>query len=175
MPAVLRLRAGEQPVTALFVPASRPAALVAVPRTPEPPDLSVLRHITTVAALEVEKLTGEYERRRRLGAELLAGLVDGRLAADSAARLLSERGLGEEPRLLAACPWNGGADEHSDLHLRLEDRGVPHHLLRRDPVLVALVPGGDDAIGAFWEEVEASVTVEMSDPLGDVSRVPAGH
>jgi DNA-binding PucR family transcriptional regulator len=42
-------------------------------------------------------------------------------------------------------------------------------------VLVALLPGGDDAIGAICEEVEASVTVGMSDPLGDVSRVPDAY
>lgn len=175
MPAVLRLRAGTRPVMALFVPASRPAGLVAVPRTPEPPDLSVLRHITTVAALEVEKLTGDYERRRRLGAELLAGLVDGRLAADSAARLLSERGLGEEPRLLAACSWDGGAGEHSELHFRLEDRGVPHLLLRRAPVLAALLPACDEAIGTFREEVDPALPVGLSDPLGDASRVPDAY
>ncbi len=93
-----------------------------------------------MAALEVEKLTADYERRRRLGAELLASLIDGRITADSAARLLSERGLGEEPHLLAACSGDGGAGEHSDPHLRLEDRGVPHLLLRRAPVLAALLP-----------------------------------
>jgi purine catabolism regulator len=175
MPAVLRLGAGAKPVTALFVPASRPAALVAISRTPESPDLSVLRHITTVAALEVEKLTAEYERRRRLGAELLAGLIDGRMAADSAARLLSERGLAEEPRLLAACSGDGGAGEHSDLHLRLEDRGVPHILLRRAPVLAALLPAAEEAIGAFREEVDPALPMGLSDPIGDTSRVPDAY
>ena len=175
MPAVLRLRAGARPVTALFVPASRPAALVAVSRTSEAPDLSVLRHITTVAALEVEKLTADYERRRRLGAELLAGLIDGRIVADSAVHLLSERGLAEEPRLLAACSGDGGAGEHSDLHLRLEDRGVPHLLLRRAPVLAALLPATDRAIDAFRQEIDPALPVGLSDPLGNVSRVPDAY
>ncbi len=175
MPAVLRLRAGAKPVTALFVPASRPAALVAVSRTPEPPDLSVLRHITTVAALEVEKLTADYERRRRLGAELLAGLIDSRIAADSASHLLSERGLAEEPRLLAACSGDGGAGEHPDLHLRLEDRGVPHLLLRRAPVLAALLPDTPEAVGTFRGEIDPALPVGLSDPIGNVSRVPDAY
>lgn len=175
MPAVLRLGDGGKPVTALFVPASRPAALVAISRSPESPDLSVLRHITTVAALEVEKLTADYERRRRLGAELLAGLIDGRITADSAARLLLERGLGEEPRLLAAYSGDGDAGEHSDLHLRLEDRGVPHILLRRAPVLAALLPAASEAIGAFREEVDPALPIGLSDPIGDTSRVPDAY
>jgi purine catabolism regulator len=172
MPAVLRLPAGPRPVVALLVPASRPAALVAVARGPRAPDLSVLRHITTVAALEVEKLTADYERRRRLGAELLAGLIDSRIAADSAAHLLAERGLAEEPRVLAACSGDGTAGEHSDLHLRLEDRGVPHLLLRRASVLTALLPDTPEAVGAFREEIDPAFPTGLSESIGSVSRVP---
>ena len=175
MPAVLRLSAGPRPVVALFVPASRPAALVAVARGPQPPDLSVLRHITTVAALEVEKLTADYERKRRLGAELLAGLIDSRITADSAAHLLTERGLAEEPRILATCSGDGGAGEQSDLHLRLEDRGVPHLLLRRAPVLTALLPDAPGAIGAFREEIDPAFPIGLSDPIGSLSRAPDAY
>jgi PucR family transcriptional regulator, purine catabolism regulatory protein len=175
MPAVLRLRTGTSSAMALFVPASRPAAMVAAPRTAEPPDLSILRHVATIAALEVEKLTADYERRRRLGAELLAGLIDSRIAADSATHLLEERGLTEEPRLLACCAGDGGASEHSNLHLRLEDRGIPHLLLRRTPVLTALLPGTTEAIDAFREEIDPAFSVGLSDPLGTVSRVPDAY
>ena len=175
MPAVLRLRTGTSPAMALFVPASRPAAMVAVSRTAEPPDLSILRHVATLAALEVEKLTADYERRRRLGAELLAGLIDSRIAADSATHLLAERGLTEEPRLLACCASDSGANEHSNLHLRLEDRGILHLLLRRTPVLTALLPGTTDAIDAFREEIDPAFPVGLSDPIGTVSRVPDAY
>lgn len=175
MPAVLRLRAGPHPVVALFVPASRPASLVAVARTEEPPDLSVLRHVATVAALEVEKRVADHERRRRLGAELLAGLVDGRIGADSASHLLAEWGLAEEPRALASCAGYGGAGEDSDLHLRLEDRGVPHLLLRRAPLLTALLPDTSEAVEAFREEIDPSFPIGLSDPLGGTSRVPDAY
>lgn len=175
MPAVLRLRTGTRPAMALFVPASRPAAMVAVPRMAEPPDLSVLRHIATIAALEVEKLTADYERKRRLGAELLAALIDSRIAADSATHLLSERNLAEEPRLLACCAGDGGAGEHSDLHLRLENRGIPHLLLRRTPVLTALLPATAEAIEAFREEIDPAFPIGLSDPIGTVSRAPDAY
>jgi PucR family transcriptional regulator, purine catabolism regulatory protein len=175
MPAVLRLRTGSGPVMALFVPASRPAAMVAVPRTTELPDLSVLRHVATIAALEVEKSTADYERKRRLGAELLAGLIDSRIAADSATHLLSERGLAEEPRLLACCAGDGGAGEDSELHLRLEDRGISHLLLRRAPVLTALLPATSEAVEALREEIDPAFPIGLSDPVGTVSRAPDAY
>ncbi len=175
MPAVLRLRTGTRSAMALFVPASRPAAMVAVPRTAEPPDLSVLRHVATIAALEVEKSTADYERKRRLGAELLASLIDSRIAADSATHLLHERDLSEEPRLLACCVGDGEAGEHSDLHLRLEDRGVPHLLLRRTPVLTALLPATPEAVEAFREEIDPAFPIGLSDPIGTVSRAPDAY
>ncbi|MEW6638417.1 MAG: PucR family transcriptional regulator [Actinomycetota bacterium] len=175
MPAVLRLRAAPRPVVALFVPASRPASLVAIARTAEPPDLSVLRHIATVAALEVEKRVAEHERRRRLGAELLASLIDGRIGADSASHLLGEWGLAEEPRVLASCAGYSGTDEDSDVHLRLEDREVPHLLLRRAPLLTALLPDTPEALEAFREEVHASLPIGLSDPLGSTSRTPDAY
>lgn len=175
MPALLRLRSGPGPVIALFVPASRPAAIVAVTRTEEPPDATVLRHVAMVAALEVEKLTADYERKRRLGAEVLAGLVDGRIGADSASHLLSEWNLADEPRVLASCPDGGGEGEHPSLHLRLEDRGVPHLLLRRTPVLTALLPAIPDDIQAFREEIDKTFHVGLSDTLRNTSRVPEAY
>lgn len=174
MPAVLRLRSHPRPAVAVFVPASRPAALVAVSATAEPPDISLLRHVAMVAALEVEKQVADYERRRRLGAELLAGLVDGRIDADSAAPLLSEWGLDKEPRLLASCAADGEAGENSNLHLRLEDHGVPHLLLRRAPLLTALLPATEVTVASFAEEI-GSDPVGLSAPLGATLRVPDAY
>jgi purine catabolism regulator len=173
MPAVLRMRAGSRPMLALALPASRPATMVALPHGGEAkPDLSVMRHITAVAALEVEKLKAERERKRRLGSELLAGIIDRRIPAESAARMLSERGLGEEPRVIATCVIDGGEAEHSDLHLRLEDRGIPHMLLRRTPLLIALLPDTPEALTSFRQEIDPNFTIGLSDPLGGAYRVP---
>ncbi len=175
MPAILRLRAASRVAASLLIPASRAAALVAAARTEDMPDLSILHHVTAIAALEVEKLVVEYERKRRLGSELLAGLVDGRIGADSAAHLLSERRLAEGPMVLACCTGEGKTGDHSDLHLRLEDRGVPHFLLRRAPLLTALMPDTPEAIEALRAEVEPSFPIGLSDPIGSVSRVPDAH
>lgn len=175
MPAILRLTSSPGSAAAFLVPASRPAALVAAARGEEMPDLSVLHHVTSVATLEVEKLVAEYERRRRLGSELLAGMVDGRVSADSAAHLLSERKISEETAILACCTGEGRTGEHSDLHVRLELRGVPHLLLRRAPLLTALIPDTPDSVSAFREEIDSSFPIGLSDPIGNVSRAPDAH
>ncbi|MDP9457816.1 MAG: PucR family transcriptional regulator [Actinomycetota bacterium] len=175
MPAILRLHATPQPTAALLVPASRPAALVAAARTEDLPDLSILHHITGIAVLEIERLVAEYERKRRLGSELLAGLIDGRIGADSAAHLLSEWNLSTEPRVLACCTGEGGTGEHSDLHLRLGDRGIPHLLLRRAPLLAALLPDRPKEIDAFRREIDPAFPIGLSDLIGTVSRVPDAY
>jgi len=171
-PGVVRLPCGPRPVVALPVPASRPAALVGLSRTEDPPDLFVLRHIAAVAAMEVEKLKAEREGRRRLGAELLADLIDNRCDGDVAARLLAERGLAEEPRVLVAFA-SGEAGRYPDLHLRLEERGVPHLLSRRSGAFAALLPHADRAVEALMEEVDSPVG--LSDPVGRAGRVADAH
>ena len=175
MPAILRLDAAQRLAVTVPVPASRSTALVAVIREESMPQTSILHHIAAVAALEVEKLAAEYERKRQLGSELLAGLTDRRLATDLAEHLLAERQLSEEPRLLAACPGDVGKNEHSDLHLRLEDRGVPHLLLRRTPILTALLPATPGEIDAFREELGSAFPVGLSDPVGNLSRIPDAY
>lgn len=172
MPAILRLQIKQPLAMVLFVPASRPAALMMLSESSEPPDLPLMRHVAEIAALEVERSVAEYERRRRLGAELLAGLIDSRISADSATHMLEEWDLADEPRVLAACLSEGGEGEHSDLHLRLGDQRIPYLLLRRAPILTALLPDTLDARRAFREEVAPKVAIGYSAMLGRLTRIP---
>ncbi|HWT25676.1 MAG TPA: PucR family transcriptional regulator ligand-binding domain-containing protein [Solirubrobacteraceae bacterium] len=167
MPAVLRITADAVPYMALAVPASRPVTLI-VPGAGGLDDLAVLRQVAGIVALEVERESVERERRRAFGAELLGGLVDGRLDAEAAGALLDERGLAAEPRVLAACAAE--RDEHRTLHLRLEDRGVPHLLLRRAPTLLLLLRDDEGGLAALRTEVPASAPIGLSGPLGRPAR-----
>ena len=171
-PGVVRFPCGLRPAVALSVPASRPAALVGLSMSEDPPDLFVLRHIAAVAAMEVEKLKAEREGGSRLGAELLADLIDNRCDGDVAARLLKERGLDEEPRALAAFAA-GEAGRYPDLHLRLEENGVPHLLSRRSGTFVALLPHADNTVAALMEEVDPPVG--LSDLVGRAARMADAH
>jgi PucR family transcriptional regulator, purine catabolism regulatory protein len=167
-PATVRVTWGQRPAVALVVPASRPAALVAVSRTGDLLDLFVLRHIAAVAAMEVEKPKAERESRRRLGAELLADLINNRYEGDVAARLLAERGLVKETWIVAAFA-SAEADGYPDLHLQLEERGVSHLLSRFSWAFVALLLHVDRAVEILAEEVNSPVG--LSDPVGRVARV----
>jgi purine catabolism regulator len=170
LPAVQRLTAGPCRFLAVAVPASRPAAMVALQDEAAPVDLAVLRHVAGVAALEIEREMVERERRRRLGAELLAGLLDGRLPAEAAAPALAERGLGDEPRVLAAFRTDQAGEAHPDVHLRLDDRGIPHLLLRRASLLLAMLRDEPESIAALRDELEPQAALGLSDPLGRLAR-----
>jgi purine catabolism regulator len=171
MPAVLRLHADGQPFLAVAIPTSRPATLVVRPHADGVPELAFLRHVAGVVALEIEREIVERERRRAVGAELLAGLVDGRFSGDAVAQPVAERGLAEEPRVLAAVRVDRGqGDQHADLHLRLEDRGIAHLPLRRAPWLLLLLADADDAIAGLRAELPATVPIGLSGPLGRLSR-----
>ena len=167
-PAVVRIPCGPRHMVALAVPSSRPAALVAVGKTEDPPDLFVLRHVAAVAAMEVEKLKASREGGRRSGAELLADLIDKRYDEDVAERLLAERGLPENPWVVAAFAV-AEAGVHSELHLRLEEGGVPHLLSRRTEAFVALLPHAEGAIQTLVREVDSPVG--LSGPVARAARV----
>lgn len=172
-PAVVRIPCGPRHVVALAVPASRPAALVAVSKTEDPPDLFVLRHVAAVAAMEVEKLKASRESRRRSGAELLADLIDSRHDEDVAGRLLAESsGLAGKTWVVAAFA-GAEAGAHSDLHLRLGERGVPHLMVRRTEAFVALLPDDERGIQTLIQEVDSPVG--LSNPVTRASRVADAH
>lgn len=171
-PSVVRIPYEPQPAMALAIAASRPAALLAVSKAREPPDLFVLRHIAAVAAMEIERLRSERESRRRFGAEMLADLIDNRGDGDVATRLLAERGLAEEPRVLAAFTA-GEAGRYTDLHLRLEEGSVPHLLSRHSGIFRALLPYADHAVETLMEEVDSPIG--LSGPLGSTTRMADAH
>ena len=80
-PGVLRVSQDGTPALVIRVPAGRPTALVALRETDQAPDLTLLQHAANIAALEVERISADRERRRRLGAETLAKLLEGRTRA----------------------------------------------------------------------------------------------
>lgn len=167
-PGVVRIHHGPRPMVALAVRASRPAVLVAESRTGEPPDLFLLRHVAAVAAMEIEKLKAERERRKQSGTELLTGLIENHYGGDAAEKLLAERGLAETSLVVAAFSSTEGAG-HSDLHLRLEERGVSHLLRRRSDTLAMLFPHTNRALEALLLEVDSPIG--LSDPVGRATRV----
>lgn len=171
-PAVLRLQLNGHPAVSLAVPASRDATLIAAARGQAPADLFVLRHVTMIVALEIERATAEHERRRRLGAELLAHLVDRRMDPDAAMQMLPDFALAVGPWVIAAWTLDAASAQQADLHLRLADRGIPHLLLRRLTTQLALLPDTAAAVDGLREELGDTVAVGLSDRLERPGRAP---
>lgn len=184
--ALRRLTGAPRPSVALRLSASVEAVLVASASADglEEPDLFVLRHVAAIVAWEVEKGQAERERRRRLGAGLLADLLDNRIEGRSAARMLEQWNLREDSLVLAAAPYeepgdylaNGSlADERSasegelaSLQSRLERCGLESLMSRRMDYLVILLDSSDESIRALREEL--GCVVGVSDPLVRLAR-----
>lgn len=176
IPALLRLDDNEGTTIAIRVPAPyQPVLVVRCATQNKMPHTSLLHHVAAVAAMEVEKLTAEYDRKRVLGSEVLAGLIDGRLATDLAEPMLSERGLSAEPRRLATVTGDLIENEHSDLHLKLEFRAVPNLVLRRTPILTALLSDTAESINAFREVIGSGFSIGFSATIGTLSRIPEAY
>jgi len=143
--------------------------LVALTRGDAGPSLSLLQHTATIAALQVERLTSQREEERRLGAELLASLVDGRIDSGVAQHLLASRGLDGKALIMVAC-----ADEEPregpGLHHTLADRAIPHLILRQDATML-LLPAQREILAALREDVAEGARLGISDPFQGPVRV----
>lgn len=174
LPAYVRLDAAGEHGVVLPISASRPAVLL-ITYEGEAEDLPVLSHVALLLATEVERLASERERRRRVGAELLGRLLDHRESVEVAGDHLAEWGLGEEPRVVAACgppETRHGADD--DLHHRLAVRGVPHLLLRSHGLLVLLLPNDEEHIATVEAQLRQYRAVGLSAPIGHLGRLADG-
>jgi PucR family transcriptional regulator, purine catabolism regulatory protein len=172
VPGVLHVSAGDERALAVEVPDEEPTVLVAYEFRTSPPDVVQLQHLASAMAVLLAQQTVRREHERRIGAEVLASLCDGRLTGAESGRVLVDRGL--RPAACAVIAILGGsqsAERH--LHVSLGRRQVPHLLLRRGPVLYALVPTGDGPLAALRHRVGANAAIGVSDPLTHPHRGPA--
>src|ERR1022692_2729291 len=152
----------------------RPAAvLFALERAgAEPVGLIAVRHLITIAALELAVLDSERQARRREGAELLAELLSGGVESGDARRRMRQIGLAQPGELVLAAVDGAGPDGMDDdgLHSLLCDSGTPNALLRQD-VLLILMP---HASAGILETVAGRLgaAAGVSDPFHEVAAVP---
>ena len=162
-------------VSALLLPGLRPSVLVAVPRAESEPDQLVLRHVVGVVALERTRQAAESERARRLGASLLAQLVDRRLEPAAARAQLRERGLGDRPMVLVACPSAEGTEEWQQVHHALDDAGTEHLLLTRGNRTYALLADDESALRGLREALPERDSMGVSDPFLDPAQATSAQ
>jgi purine catabolism regulator len=152
----------------------RPAAvLYALERAgAEPVGLTAVRHVITIAALELAVLDSERQARRREGAELLAELLNGRTEPGDAQRRMRQIGLDQPGELLLVAADGTGATELDDsrVHSLLCDSGTPHALLRQDVLLILLSRASAGVLDAIVERTGAAAGV--SNPFSELAAVP---
>jgi purine catabolism regulator len=184
LPAILRLDIDGHAAVAVPVPSRRPAALLASRFTGSAPELSVLQHASTVAALQLEKLASERDALNRSGSELFAELLAGRQDAARATSSLRAAQLASGDLLIAA--WSQGeqhgAGSHgagpTALHQELFARAVPHLLRLRDSerIALALIPADRATLELFLDalpdppRVGLSGTITSPDGIADAAR-----
>ena len=172
VPGVLHIAAGELRGMVVEIPDEEPTVLVAYEFRSAPPDIVQLQHLASAVAVLLAQQNVRREHDRRIGAEVMAALCDGRLAGREAVITLAGRGLRAASASLVAV--NGASlDAERQLHLSLGRRGVPHLLLRRGQVLYALMPAGEIALTALRRRLGESALLGISDPLGHPRRGPA--
>lgn len=144
IPGLLRLshnRASHDPVgaVAVAVPGVQPTALVVEPLGTELPSPLMLQHLAVGGALELAQLVATQDRRRRLGAELLTRLLDGRHDPQVVSWQLEEAAIVLPTCVLAAARATEAISEAS-VHGKLARARVSHLLVQRDGVLFVLLP-----------------------------------
>jgi purine catabolism regulator len=172
VPGVLHVAAGDERALAVEVPDEEPTVLVAYGFRASPPDVVQLQHLASAMAVLLAQQNVRREHDRRIGAEVLASLCDGRLAGGEAGRVLTDRGLRPTgTALIAIAGGSQSAERH--LHVSLGRRQVPHLLLRRGPVLYGLIPAGDGPLTALRHRIGAGAAIGVSDLLAHPRRGPA--
>jgi purine catabolism regulator len=125
----------------------------------EPAGLGAVRHIATIAALELSELYHERETRRRQNAETLAKLFAGELDTPSAEAALSDLGFDANQALVVAVMRESTGELRDDeIDHRLWDLSVPH-LLLRDGDLFAVLPGDCDALPLVAKALDVYIGV----------------
>jgi purine catabolism regulator len=111
------------------------------------------------------------EHERRIGAEVMGQLCDGRMSDREGDRELGERGLDPATCCVVAADGVSAASERQ-LHLGLGRRSVPHLLLRRATLLYALMPVTEWALDVLAQRLGGQATLGISEPLSRSSRAP---
>jgi purine catabolism regulator len=171
-PAVIRLRTDG--AVALALPAPRPSFLVARPLTGAPLDVGLLQHVAAVVATQRAAAVAGRERARRVGASLLAQLVDGRIDPVAAHEQLSERGLAGSVLVMSACTGDDADPDLTGLHHVLDDAGFGHVLLTRSHITYALT-GAGEPVELLTAALPEGGRVGVSESFTAVAGAPEAH
>jgi purine catabolism regulator len=171
IPGVLHVGAGPDRALVVEVPDEEPTVLATYAFRGPTTDMVHLQHLASAVAVLLAQQNARREHERRIGAEMMGQLCDGRMSDREGDRELGERGLEAATSCVVAVDGASAASERQ-LHLGLGRRSVPHLLLRRATLLYALMPITDRALDVLGQRLGRQATLGISDPLSRPSRAP---
>jgi purine catabolism regulator len=171
IPGVLHVTAGSDRALVVEVPDEEPTVLATYAFRGSSTDMVHLQHLASAVAVLLAQQNARREHERRIGAEVMGQLCDGRMSDREGERELGERGLNTATCCVVAVDGVSAASERQ-LHLGLGRRSVPHLLLRRATLLYALMPVTDRALDILAQRVGGQATLGISEPLSRPSRAP---
>lgn len=173
--SIQRIKKDSIIIVQLPIPSTRPALLLSICDAVNCPDNLTLSHVATIMGLTLEKTSILHERKRRLGAELITQMIEGKITEEAASILLSEHKLVGKSLCVIACSIKGQTIKESWLHLRLYNRGIPNLLANRESAFLVFIPMTTEAISALQTELPKDVQLGISDSLERFSRTPDAY
>ncbi|GAB3861110.1 PucR family transcriptional regulator [Nocardioides maradonensis] len=153
------------------IPTQQGALMALVSQGRNPVDAILMQHAVTVLALELSQSVVAVEHRRRLGAELLSQLVEGRAEERAARRQLKAVGIATASARLYAVS-GGDVSRLRDAHVALWRGGIAHVATYRAGVLYVLAAATADVHDVLRADLGAQVLVGVSAPLRSTDRAP---
>ncbi|MFE5158727.1 PucR family transcriptional regulator [Streptomyces sp. NPDC056697] len=153
------------------IPTQSSAILVLVSGGRNVLDAILMQHVVTVIALELSQSLISIEHRRRLGAELLAQLMEGRLDERSGRRQLKALGLNVSKATLFAITSDALA-KLREFHIELWRNKVPHLVVHRSGVLHVFCVEDDTVHALIRSNLGGEALAGISGPIRTVERVP---
>ncbi|MUL78515.1 PucR family transcriptional regulator [Mycolicibacterium sp. CBMA 226] len=171
IPGVLHVSVGPHRALVVEVPDEEPTAVVTYAFRGPTTDMVHLQHLASAVAVLLAQQNARREHERRIGAEVMGQLCDGRMSDRDGDREMAERGLDVATSCVVAAEGVSAAAERQ-LHLGLGRRAIPHLLLRRAALLYALLPVTDHTLAVLNQRLGGEAIIGVSDPLGVPSRAP---
>lgn len=167
LPAALRFHDGESGTLALPIPSVSPALLVVVAPV-SPPDVVVLQHVATLAALQIEQRAHQSEIISRAASDLLLKLIQRSIDTGTAAAEMRMLGLDPDETMLLAVFRDDSL--LTGLHT-LRARSPLHMSCTYGVDAVVLMEDSDEGVTTL-SKVLPTTTIGVSASFGGLHRVP---
>lgn len=152
-------------------PTQQGALMVLVSEGHTAVDAILMQHAVTVLALELSQSVVAIEQRRRLGAELLGRLLEGRVEARVARRQLRGVGVDVVKSHLYAVSGDD-PDRLRDVHMSLVRNGIGHVVSYRSEVLHVLASAATDVHEVLRADLGPRALIGVSSALRTAERAP---